>query len=113
MNRTSYIAGFFDAKGCFERDTITITNTELYLLQNISKALSKIGIKNKITERKLKNSKHKKAYDIKIYHRSNIDKFYTYIPIMHRQKRHNILKYIVDSKYVIKEGAFANIKRLR
>ena len=105
-----YVAGIFDGEGCCSDNSISITNTDLHLLETTSKCLSDIGIKNKIRERKKYEEHFKNAYDLRIYGRKNIDNFYTYIPFQSREKRHKMLNLLVKSRSVIDKKVFKKIE---
>lgn len=87
-----YIAGIFDGDGCVEKRMLTITNTHKEIINLVSFYLNKLNITHRIKIRIPKNKKHSIAYDIKISGRQNLEKFYTYIPFIHRDKRHKMLK---------------------
>jgi hypothetical protein len=106
-----YIAGMFDGEGNFDKVTINISNTNLFLLKIIHKHLLSLSIINTIKKRKNKlKSYYLDAYDIKIFGRNNISNFYTYIPFFHKQKRHKMLKYLVQTKSCI---SFKELKQMK
>ena len=112
MDKESYyVAGFFDGEGCFSGNAIIIVNTDLDLLRWVSEYLTNIGIINKISARKIYKEHHKPAYQIRIYHRRNIDKFYTYIPFRSNDKRHKMLEMLVKTKDIIGKEELKNIKK--
>jgi len=90
-----YIAGLFDGEGCIDKKRIIITNTKKELLNICFHFLKKLKINNKIYKRKqYKNCKI--TYDLKIYGRKNIEKFYKFIPINHTEKLQKLQQMLSD-----------------
>jgi hypothetical protein len=109
-----YIAGIFDGEGSVDKRSLTITNTDKTIINITSFYLNKLGIAHRIKIRPKEKSYYKTCYDIKISGRKNLETFYTYIPFVHRDKRHKMLQEtIVYSSRKVTEAIYHKILKLR
>ena len=87
-----YIAGLFDGEGCVDKRTLIITNTHKKIIDTASFYLNSLNIPHTISIYKPQQKNYLMFYRIKIYGRINLERFYTYIPFIHREKRRKMLK---------------------
>jgi len=109
-----YIAGIFDGEGGVGKRVLTITNTSKLIIDTTSFYLKKLNISHTISIHQPQKKVYLLVYRIKIYGRKNLDKFYTYIPFVHRDKRHKLLKELVNYKpRKVTKSIYHNILKLR
>lgn len=96
-----YIAGFFDGEGCVGGAVLSIVNTNKNLLEITSTKLKKLKIENRIRMRKKEEPHHKQAYELRVYGKQNILKFYKFIPIQHQDKIDKLEKLLNSFFYPI------------
>ena len=109
-----YIAGLFDGEGNVDKRALIITNTSKSIINTASLYLNYLNIPHKISIHKPIKEHYLLVYRIKIYGRKNLERFYTYIPFVHREKRYKMLKEtLVYKPRKVTEKLYKQIIKLR